>query len=59
MLSQTEEVQFKNCTMLPVERAIGADEFPKSLDKPVPATTPDRNKATGPARSAQGSGNAR
>jgi hypothetical protein len=59
MLSQTEEVQFKNCTMLPVERSIGADEFPKSLDKPVPATTPDRNKATGPARAAQGSGKAR
>jgi hypothetical protein len=59
MLSQTEEVQFKNCTMLPVEREIGADEFPKSLEKPVPATTPDRNKATGPARAVPGSGNAR
>ncbi len=54
LLSQTEEVQLKDCSLIPVEREYGDADFPKTPDKPVPLTNPDRARNPDPTKKARG-----
>jgi hypothetical protein len=47
-------VQLKDCSLIPVEREYGDADFPKTPDKPVPLTNPDRARNPDPTKKARG-----